>query len=103
MMQSRDVKAELIHRIGENGQIPFVEFMNLALYWPNGGYYARKNLSNFYEDYYTSPVAHPLFGGLICVQVYQLWLLLGQTTPFWVIEYGAGAGVLCRDFFSYSI
>lgn len=102
MMESRDVKAELIHRIGENGQVPFVEFMDLALYWPNGGYYARKTLSNFYEDYYTSPVAHPLFGALICVQVYQLWLSLGKTTPFWVIEYGAGGGVLCRDFFSYS-
>ena len=102
MIESRDVKAELIHRIEKNGKIPFVEFMDLVLYWPNGGYYARKNLSNFYEDYYTSPVAHPLFGALICVQVYQLWLLLGQITPFWVIEYGAAGGVLCRDFFSYS-
>ena len=72
----------------------FCEFMELALYWPHGGYYTTHSASS---DYYTAPSAHPAFGALLCLQMYQMWLLLECPRPFWVIEPGAGAGQLARD------
>ena len=48
-------------------------------------------------DFYTAPGAHPAFGALLCMQVYQMWRLLESPNPFWVVEAGAANGLLCRD------
>ena len=98
-------EAEIRRRIREYGPIAFAEFMEVALYWPHGGYYAggsdvdEGERSPFGEsgDYYTSPMAHPAFGYLLAVQLYQFWLLLAQPDPFHVVELGSGNGQLCRD------
>ena len=95
-------EAEILSRIAERGSIPFAEFMDVALYWPGGGYYtgsAAREVSPFGPggDYYTSPMAHPAFGALLAVQLYQFWLLLDRPNPFWVVEPGSGNGQLCRD------
>ena len=42
-------------------------------------------------------MAHPAFGALLAVQLYQFWELLGRPNPFHVVEAGAGNGRLCRD------
>ena len=98
----RDVQEELNSRIAEKGKITFAEFMALALFWPKGGYYIRTSDSGPVEDFYTAPAAHPTFGALLCLQVYQMWLLLGQPSPFWLVEMGAGSGLLCHDLVRYS-
>ncbi len=85
---------EIRRRIHAKGSITFREFMELALYWPDGAYYTSRSAT---ADYYTAPAAHPAFGALICLQLYQMWLLLGRAHPFWVIEPGAGNGQLQRD------
>ena len=95
-------ESEILRRIAERGSIPFAEFMDVALYWPGGGYYtgsAAREVSPFGPggDYYTSPMAHPAFGALLAVQLYQFWLLLDRPNPFWVVEPGSGNGQLCRD------
>lgn len=95
-------EAEIRRRISECGPIPFAEFMEVALYWPGGGYYSASRGpegSPFGSggDYYTSPMAHPAFGALLAVQLYQFWLLLDRPSPFWVVEPGSGNGQLCRD------
>ena len=95
-------EAEIRRRIIERGPIPFAEFMDVALYWPQGGYYsvARRSEEGPFGpggDYYTSPMTHPAFGALLSVQLYQFWLLLGRPNPFWVVEPGSGNGQLCRD------
>ena len=33
----------------------------------------------------------------LCLQLYQMWRLLECPNPFWVVEAGAGSGLLCRD------
>ena len=113
-------ESEIRRRIHETGPITFAEFMEVALYWPGGGYYSGgyrsgNHDSGNYEsgsggdagsgaapfgpagDYYTSPLAHPAFGALLAVQLYQFWLLLDRPDPFHLVEAGAGNGQLCRD------
>ena len=80
-------------RIARHGPITFAEYMTRALYGP-GGYYTRSGAG---ADYYTSPQVHPAFGALLAVQLFQFWRLLERPDPFFVIEPGAGAGLLGRD------
>ena len=95
-------ETEIRRRIIERGPIPFAEFMDVALYWPQGGYYSAARSSEESPfgpggDYYTSPMTHPAFGSLLSVQLYQFWLLLDRPNPFWVVEPGSGNGQLCHD------
>ena len=76
-------ETEIRRRISERGPITFAEFMDVALYWPEGGYYSASGgraAGPFGPagDYYTSPMAHPAFGALLAVQLYQFWLLLDR-------------------------
>ena len=80
-------------RIARHGPITFAEYMARALYGP-GGYYTRNSAGS---DYYTSPQVHPAFGALLAVQLFQFWRLLDAPDPFFVIEPGAGDGLLARD------
>ena len=96
------VEAEIHRRITEAGKITFAEFMDLALYWPRGGYYATPGRIGPKGDFYTGPSAHPAFGALLCVQLFQMWQLLGQPSTFWVVDLGAGSGLLCQDVLSYA-
>ena len=93
---------EIRRRIHERGRITFAEFMELALYLPKGGYYTNPGNVGTTGDFYTSSTAHPAFGALLCVQAFQMWQLLGRPSTFWVIEMGAGPGLLCRDLVEYS-
>lgn len=90
-------EAEIRRRIAARGGITFAEFMELALYHPVGGYYAAGGRVGAGGDFYTSPAAHPAFGALLAAQLFQMWRLLGEPSPFWAVEAGAGDGLLCRD------
>ena len=90
-------EAEIRRRIADRGMIPFAEFMDLALYHPVGGYYASGGRVGAGGDFYTSPAAHPAFGALLAAQLFQMWRVLGEPSPFWAVEAGAGDGLLCRD------
>ncbi|MCS7206913.1 MAG: SAM-dependent methyltransferase [Dehalococcoidia bacterium] len=89
-------------RIQEKGPIPFAEFMEMALYHPAGGYYRRGKGRGARGDYFTSPQAHPAFGALLAVQVYQVWEVLGRPSPFVVAEQGAGDGLLALAFMDFA-
>ena len=92
-----NAEAEIHRRIGQQGPITFAEFMELALFWPQGGYYVSGEPIGSGGDFYTSPQVHPVFGALLAVQLFQMWGLLSQPEPFTVVELGAGNGMLCRD------
>jgi SAM-dependent MidA family methyltransferase len=82
------------------GPMRFDRFMEMALYHPGFGYYAKiggpspigKN-----GDFYTSVSAGPLFGRLLARQFFQMWHLLEKPNPFWIIEQGAHDGQLACD------
>ena len=92
---------EIIHaEIREDGPMRFDRFMDLALYSPGLGYYAKiggPSPVGRSGDFYTSVSVGPLFGRLLARQFYQMWLLLGKPAPFWIIEQGAHDGQLARD------
>lgn len=76
--------------------------MHLALYWPNGGYYRVSSPIGAGGDFYTAPGAHPAFGALLGLQLYQMWRLLKCPDIFWVVEVGSGSGLLSRDIVSFA-
>ncbi len=75
--------------------------MELALYHPVDGYYAGERIGAE-GDYYTSSIAHPAFGALICIQLHAMWEALGGPSPFHAVEVGAGTGLLARDVVEFS-
>jgi SAM-dependent MidA family methyltransferase len=81
------------------GWLGFDRFMALALYAPEGGYYAG-GLPKFGampasgSDFVTAPELSPLFGRALAVQVAQA-LQATDTTDVW--EFGAGTGALARQ------
>ena len=90
----------LLSRIRERGLITVAEFMELALYHPEHGYYATAGQrSGRRGDFYTSVDVGPLFGELIAVQLAEMWRLLraAGATHFDLVEAGAGNGRLARD------
>ncbi len=95
-------EAEVHRRIRERGPITFAEFMEVALLWEDGGYYSDPRSTAAHGDYYTAPAAHPAFGALLCLQIYQAWMLLESPRIFHVVEMGAGNGLLCRDVVSFA-
>ena len=92
----------LIRRVAARGKITFAEFMEMALYWPNGGYYTGSSIQDPAPDYFTSPSAHPAFGALLALQMEEAWRLLDRPDPFVVVEPGAGSGRLAKDVISYA-
>src|SRR5512137_1838752 len=89
-------------RIRERGKIPFAEFMDLVLYHPREGYYfSPRERIGPEGDYYTSPHVHPAFGQLLARQFYQMWNILDRPSPFTLVEWGAGKGLLCSHILTY--
>ena len=92
---------EILSRIAQHAAITFAEFMELALYHPEG-YYSKDSPIGAHGDYFTSPVLHPAFGALIAVQLRVMWDTLGRPSPFWIVEPGARDGQLATDILSFA-
>jgi SAM-dependent MidA family methyltransferase len=78
----------------------FDRFMELALYHPGLGYYAKvggPSPIGKSGDFYTSVSVGPLFGRLLARQFFQMWQVMGKPNPFWIIEQGAHDGQLACD------
>ena len=81
--------------IREKKAIPFSEYMDMALYDPEEGYYMSSN-RQFGEggDFATSTAFHPLFGKMLGKQLAQMLESLPKNRSLSLIEMGAGEGVL---------
>ncbi|MCC6141540.1 MAG: SAM-dependent methyltransferase [Nitrospira sp.] len=91
--------------IAVSGPMPFVRFMELALYHPQFGYYMRPPESGaerigWSGDFYTSSDVHPILGQALAKQARQLDAYLGHPDPFTVVEMGPGKGLLAKHFLS---
>jgi SAM-dependent MidA family methyltransferase len=88
----------ILDRIRSQGEIPFVEFMEAALYQPGLGYYTSSGRKVGAEgDFYTSMNVHGAFGRLIAKEICRFWELLDSPAHFTVAEAGAGGGQLALD------
>src|SRR4029079_14518155 len=66
-----------LSRICDRVPITVAEFMELALYHPEHGYYSTApQRSGKHGDFFTSVDVGPLFGELIAVQLEEMWRLL---------------------------
>jgi len=95
--------AAISSEIIRNGPIPFIRFMELALYHPQFGYYMRRPDGADHQrigwsgDFYTSSDVYPILGRAIAAQARQMDELVGGSTSFMIVEMGAGKGLLARD------
>lgn len=89
--------ATILARIADRGPITVAEYMEIALYDPSDGYYARAaQRSGRDGDFFTSVDVGPLFGELLAVQIEEMWRAIGGG-PFDLVEAGSGNGRLTAD------
>lgn len=90
--------AELdLRRLASEVPLPFAEFMALALYHPEDGYYTRPGAATGRTgDFSTSSDVSPAFGRRLAVQAADVWARLGGG-PWSLVELGPGRGLLAAD------
>jgi SAM-dependent MidA family methyltransferase len=93
----------IVERIRQHGPMPFSEYMELCLYHPEWGYYARPQ-EKFGKagDFYTSSDVHAVFGRLQARQFEEMWRALGEPARLELIELGPGRGLFARDVLDWS-
>ncbi|MGI8775288.1 MAG: class I SAM-dependent methyltransferase [Actinomycetota bacterium] len=84
--------------IEAEGPLPFDRYMEMALYEPGLGYYARgPERSDWTGDFITAPQLDPAYGELWAAGIEQLWRAAGEPASFGVIEIGPGEGGFARS------
>ena len=102
--KSHRLKQVILAKIQANSdkRITFAEFMALALYHPDYGYYSSGQVAIGAEgDFFTASSLGPDFGELLAEQLAEIWLILDYPKPFQIVEMGAGLGDLAIDIFNY--
>ena len=93
----------IARRIRSRGPIPFAEYMDLALYHPRYGYYAKVDRrSGRSGDFFTSVDVGTLFGELLAAQFAEMWQCLQLGSNFDsddcnLVEAAAGSGRLALN------
>lgn len=96
--------ALICERIAASPQqrITFAEYMDLALYHPQYGYYNgdRPNIGK-QGDFITSPHWGDDFAEVLGEQFVEMWQILGKPHPFAIVEMGAGRGTFAAHLLQY--
>jgi len=88
-------------QIRDFGPITFAEFMELALYHTQYGYYLSSNGRIGKEgDFYTSPHVHSAFGKVLANFIMKSFDILDEEKVT-IIELGAGKGLLAIDILTH--
>ncbi len=94
-MSIQEVLRERIR--AEGGSLSFAEFVEIALYHPEFGYYTKGPKIGREGDFYTSSHLHPIFGWTLARWILQLWRALEWPPPIHIVEMGPGEGYLALD------
>lgn len=82
-------------RLERFGSLRVDEFVELALYDPDEGFFVTSpGAGRGGADFVTSPEVGPLFGALVAAYLDRRWIELGRPDPFVVVEAAAGRGAL---------
>jgi SAM-dependent MidA family methyltransferase len=97
------LRQKIEQEIFENAPIPFSRYMELCLYDPELGYYAR-HAGQFGKagDFYTSSDVHAVFGRLLARQFEEMWRALGSPPIIRILELGPGRGLFAQDVLDWS-
>ncbi len=98
-MGIREVLSQKIQ--AEGGSLSFAEFVDIALYHPEFGYYSKGPRIGREGDFYTSPTLHPIFGWTLARWIHQVWNQLGWPLPLRILELGPGEGYLALDILTW--
>ena len=97
------LRERIEQEIRQNGPIPFSRYMEMCLYEPGLGYYAKsKEQFGKAGDFYTSSDVHAVFGRLMARQFEEMWRVLGSPEPIAIVELGPGRGLFARDVLDWS-
>ncbi|MEL6399724.1 MAG: class I SAM-dependent methyltransferase [Cyanobacteria bacterium J06626_4] len=78
-----------------HSRLPFVDFMELALYHPQFGYYAAQTSQlGQAGDFVTSAHLSGDFAELLADQFVDMWQRLGKPRPWQLVEVGPGQGLM---------
>lgn len=84
-------------KIKTQGAIPFDEYMDMVLYFPEEGYYMRKDIKfGRNGDFFTSSHLGSTFGFLLSMYIKKFWQKT-QYKDFTITEIGPGDGFLAQD------
>lgn len=88
----------ILERIQDEGPLTFAQYMRMALYEPELGYYVSGSAKMGWDkgDYFTSTDVAELFAHCLGRQLRLFWEKLKRPTPFIVLEQGAGRGHLAE-------
>ncbi|MGA8765088.1 MAG: SAM-dependent methyltransferase [Candidatus Sulfotelmatobacter sp.] len=97
------LRQKIENEIRERGPIPFSRYMEMCLYHPELGYYAR-HAEQFGKagDFYTSSDVHAVFGRLLARQFEEMWRVLGSPQQIELMELGPGRGLFAQDVLDWS-
>jgi SAM-dependent MidA family methyltransferase len=97
------VREKIAQEIREHGPIPFSRYMEMCLYDPELGYYAR-HAEQFGKagDFYTSSDVHAVFGRLLARQFEEVWRALRSPAAIQIMELGPGRGLFAQDVLDWS-
>lgn len=86
----------LVAEAGPGQRLRFDQFMEIVLYDPDHGYYARRpDRAGRNGDFLTSVELSPLFGACVAHWLHEVYRQSGSG-PFHLVELGAGRGTLAR-------
>jgi SAM-dependent MidA family methyltransferase len=102
-MSVSDLQQLISERIQRDGPITFAEYMRMALYEPEYGYYVSGAAKMGWEaDYFTSTDVSSLFANCLGRQLVAMWEKLKRPGHFIVLEQGAGRGHLAEGVRSWA-
>jgi NADH dehydrogenase [ubiquinone] 1 alpha subcomplex assembly factor 7 len=87
----------IIRQIELSGPMGLQEYMALALYHPQHGYYRTRDPLGARGDFTTAPEISQMFGEMIGAWVADLWGKAGRPSPFILLECGPGRGTMMAD------
>lgn len=84
-------------RIAAQGPIPFDHYMEWCLFHPDYGYYHTRDPFGLEGDFVTSPEISQMFGEMVALWCYDVWVKMGEPDSFLLLECGPGRGTLMAD------
>ncbi len=80
----------------KTNNLPLDQFINLALYDKDKGYYMKKNPFGKDGDFITAPNITRLFSEIIAIWTITFWKSIGSPKKFNLLELGAGNGEMMK-------